>query len=70
MTLADFMALKGVSRTDMAAMLGVSPEAVRLWLIGERTPSRDKMQAIAKLSAGAVMPNDFFLSSPREEAKQ
>jgi DNA-binding transcriptional regulator YdaS (Cro superfamily) len=61
MTLFEFMTLNARDRQWLATELSVSPEAVRLWLGGERTPSPEMMRRIAKLTKGKVTPNDFVL---------
>jgi transcriptional regulator with XRE-family HTH domain len=60
MKLADYLADK--SRSEFARQLGVTPEAVRLWQIGERTPRRDVMARIAEITGGSVTPADFYAS--------
>lgn len=59
MTLTEYMTANGLTRADVAAALNVTPEAVRLWMIGARMPSRDTLAAIAEFSQSQVMPNDF-----------
>ena len=43
-----------------ARKIGVSPQAVRRYVTGERRPSADIMTAIAQATDGEVRPNDFF----------
>lgn len=58
--LVDFMAREGLSFDEMGRRLGVSHEAVRKWVSGERTPRRRYMAAIVRLSGGTITPNDFL----------
>jgi hypothetical protein len=65
MTLYEFLTLNNRDRHWAASELGVSHEAVRLWLSGERTPSPVMMRKVAALTAGKVTPNDFVLTPTR-----
>jgi 3,4-dihydroxy 2-butanone 4-phosphate synthase/GTP cyclohydrolase II len=65
MKLADWLRRNGVSRSDFARRIGVSPGAVTLicregggWL------SRETAERIVAETAGAVTPNDFLLTPP------
>ena len=60
MKLADYIHLVKSDIKTVALELNVSDEAVRNWIKGERTPSRDYMTAIYEWSMGHVAPNDFF----------
>ena len=62
MTLAAYIAKHGLSRKSVADVLGVSPEAVRLWLSGDRMPSPDKLRRISEWTKGEVTPNDFIFN--------
>ncbi len=59
MHLRDYLAANG-GATEMAKKLGVTPEAVRLWANGARTPKRKHMTQIAAVTEGAVQPGDFY----------
>lgn len=60
MKLADYLTAKGLSPTEFAPKVGVSPEAIRLYLKGERHPRPKVMRAISAETEGAVSANDFF----------
>lgn len=47
--------------SDFAERIGVSREAVRLWVIGDRIPRKEQMVKIAEETNGVVTPNDFLL---------
>jgi 3,4-dihydroxy 2-butanone 4-phosphate synthase / GTP cyclohydrolase II len=65
MKLSDWLKRNGVSRTELARRIGVSPGAVTLicrddgaWL------SRETAERIVAETGGAVTPNDFLLNPP------
>lgn len=60
MTLDDFFKQTETKPEGLAKALGVTPEAVRLWCRGSRTPRRKMMERIKEETGGAVQPNDFF----------
>jgi len=60
MKLAAYLLEKSIDLPDFAAAVGVSKEAVRLWIAGERTPRAMQMQSIIDATNGAVTPNDFL----------
>ena len=59
MHLREYLAVNG-GATEMAKKLGVTPEAVRLWANGSRTPKPKYMARIAEATNGAVRANDFY----------
>jgi predicted transcriptional regulator len=61
MKLAEYLAEKGLNHREFADRIGVSAEAVRLYLTGDRTPRRGVVQAIAAQTDGRVTANDFFM---------
>lgn len=61
MKLSEYLSEKGIPHREFAEQIGVSAEAVRLYLLGERTPRRAVIQAIVASTDGRVTPNDFFL---------
>ena len=70
MKIEDYLSLVGISRTEFAARIKATPEAVRLWGAGERVPSRNFMVKIFDETRGAVTANDFYgLSASPEEAR-
>lgn len=65
MKLKQYIAQKKLRPVVAAAELGVSYEAFRLWLKGNRIPQPEKMILIYRWSQRAVQPNDFYdLSDP------
>lgn len=64
MTLREYIKQNSLTPDAMAKLLGCSEGAVRKWCSGERTPRPDQMRTISEVTAGAVLPNDFFVSSP------
>jgi hypothetical protein len=63
MTLNDFMEKNGVTCASLADQLGVTRQAVYFWLTFQRTPSARYMAQIARITDGAVMPNDLIFPS-------
>lgn len=45
---------------EFARTLGVSREAVRLYIKGDRLPRRDIMERIVRETDGEVTANDFY----------
>ena len=60
MQLRQFRAEQGWSLTKLAGELGVPVSTVHGWMAGRRMPSMDAMETIARVTGGAVMPNDFM----------
>lgn len=60
MKLADYLARKKLTRAEFAEIIGVTPEAVRLYLKGARRPRIATMQEIHAATKGRVTANDFF----------
>lgn len=58
--LADYLEREGLSAEVFAEHLGITAEAVRLYLRAKRTPRRAVMNRIVELTNGLVRPNDFF----------
>jgi len=58
--LKTYLDRTGVSRVQFAAQIGVTPEAVRKYLGGDRIPTREVMERIAEVTNGEVTANDFF----------
>ncbi len=59
MHLRDFKAREGLSLTALAGLLGRPVSTVHAWLNDDRRPDRASMQAIARVTDGAVTANDF-----------
>lgn len=60
MQLEAFMKDRQMDAAAVAAAVGVSPEAVRKWLRGERIPRPAQMRRIVQMSGGEVRPADFY----------
>lgn len=60
MRLADYLAENSISPRVFAAQVGVSGEAIRLYLKGARRPRAETINAIRAVTGGAVTANDFF----------
>lgn len=65
MLLLDWRLRERLSRAEVASRLGVTSEAIRKYelLIGHperRIPTEEIMTAIAVMTNGEVMPNDFY----------
>jgi DNA-binding transcriptional regulator YdaS (Cro superfamily) len=60
MKLGDYLASKKIPVIEFAAQIGVTPEGLRYWLAGSRTPRPYWMSKIVAATGGAVMPNDFL----------
>lgn len=70
MRLSAYLSDNGESPAEFAARLGVTGEAVRLWIVGERTPRRQMLALIAEKTEGAVTPADFFPEVPSPEQRE
>jgi DNA-binding transcriptional regulator YdaS (Cro superfamily) len=67
MKLADYLETAGQTQEAFAKAIGVTPEAVRLWCRGERTPRWKAVLAIRKATDGQVDVGDF---EPEQAAAQ
>lgn len=57
-------------RRDFAARIGVTPSMVTAYCENRMWPGREKMEAIARETDGAVTPNDFItIPSPSPDLK-
>ena len=63
MKLKRYLEREGISTADFASRLGVTYEAVRLYVRGERIPSRKNAAKIRELTKGSVRERDFIESS-------
>lgn len=66
MQLSEYISSRNLSVQAFANSVGVTPEAVRLWLKRKRTPSSTQVEKIRKVTKGAVKPNDLFSPRPRK----
>ncbi len=53
-SLAEFLTFTGLSKTDFAELLGISPSAVSRYVSGERTPRLHLAVRISKLTGVPV----------------
>lgn len=59
MKLDAYLSKHDISKEAFARRIGVSPEAVRLWCAGERTPRWKAVIAIRQATEGHVDVGDF-----------
>ena len=60
MTLAEYLKIENLKPSDFAVTLGLTTEAVRLYLIGRTRPGPRTMRKIMAVTGGKVEPNDFY----------
>ena len=60
MKLSEYRKSAGLTLEQFAEAVGVSDVAIGRYERGERTPKSKVMVQIAKITDGAVKPNDFF----------
>lgn len=60
MTLAGYLAQNGITQSAFAARVGVRTSTISRLCRGETRPEAGLVAAIARETAGAVMPNDLF----------
>ena len=70
MNLKSYLDRNSIDTLTMAGRLGVTKEAVRLWICGERRPRLEHMLRIAEATGGEVMPNDFAFRDPQPEPRE
>jgi DNA-binding transcriptional regulator YdaS (Cro superfamily) len=63
MDLGTYITENGADIAELAKKLGVTKEAVRLWVAGSRTPRPDAMRRIVDATGGQVTPNDFLAAT-------
>lgn len=59
MTLLEFIDSTEATIPALADELGVSAEAVRMWVKGQRMPGAEVAEKIKQATNGAVTPNDL-----------
>jgi DNA-binding transcriptional regulator YdaS (Cro superfamily) len=62
MKLTDYLSANG-GAAAMAQALDVSPEAVRLWAVGERFPRPATARRIVSITKGQVTLSDLYAPS-------
>lgn len=60
MNLKRYMEARGLCDAQLAKRLGVSEGAIRKWKYGERIPRAEELQAITRITKGAVTLRDFI----------
>lgn len=60
MQLRRYLKANDISVSAFAAAIGVGDAAVYKYLSGERYPSRRRLERIAQVTGGQVLPNDFY----------
>lgn len=63
MQLSEWLAREKITRTDLAALLGVTRVAVIHWCSLRSVPRRDAMTRLVAVTNGAVQPSDFFVDA-------
>lgn len=48
------------SKSEFAARIDVTPQMISAYCADRMWPGRERMEAIARETGGAVMPNDFI----------
>ncbi len=64
MKLVVYLNENDLNFSEAARQLGATHQAVRCWVLGERTPSPEFMIKIFRWSHGSVTPNDFYELPP------
>ena len=67
MKLPEYLAQHEISTKTFAGFMDTTEEAVRLWIVGQRIPRKNFMEDIARVTGGAVQPNDFYDISETEK---
>ena len=68
MKLSEYFSRHDIDPAGFAGEIGVTREALRLWLAGERTPRPKLMAKIKTATRGAVTSSDFEL--PESQATE
>lgn len=68
MRLIDYLNDNDISPAEFAVSIGVSKEAVRRYIAGDRRPTRRVLEKIALATACEVTANDFFQMTPQQAA--
>jgi transcriptional regulator with XRE-family HTH domain len=59
-TLSEFLTEASIDHRQFAKRIGVSSEAVRRYVNGDRIPDKRRMAKIVLATGGKVTANDFF----------
>jgi transcriptional regulator with XRE-family HTH domain len=60
MKLRDYLASKSITAAEFGRRIKVSQAAVTRYAAGDRIPEPSVMRRIARVTRGAVAPNDFY----------
>lgn len=60
MKLDLYLSSTKTTKKALAAALGVTEEAVRLWVTGQRKPRQEQLDALVEHTDGKVTANDFW----------
>lgn len=60
MKLDAYLTETKTSKKALADALGVTEEAVRLWVTGQRKPRQEQLDALHRATEGRVSANDFW----------
>ncbi len=70
MTLKEYLDTNGLTQAEFAQAVGVTQQAISIWLRGEQLPRRRALERIAAATKGHVRPNDFLpCAGPGEGAE-
>tara|TARA_R110000823_G_scaffold277136_1_gene395677 strand:- start:230 stop:427 length:198 start_codon:yes stop_codon:yes gene_type:complete len=64
MKLHTYIEQQGITLAVAASALGVTRQAVNLWVKGKRIPRPEQMARIQMWTGGEVKPQDFYKDSP------
>ena len=70
MKLKDYLLAKSLTAAEFGRRIGVSQAAVTRYASGKRIPGEGIMRRIARETAGAVTPNDFYDVAPMPAARR
>lgn len=60
MTLKEYLTQNGIKQRHIADQIGVTPARISQLINGLDRPNLPMMEAIARVTGGAVMPNDWI----------
>lgn len=60
MKLTDFLRTEGMTVSDFARAISVSPQSVSRYAMNQRIPDREIMNRITAATKGQVTANDFY----------
>lgn len=69
MKLVDYLAEKKLKQSELAGRVGVTQQAVSMWISHGHVPRKSTLRRILEITGGRVTPNDFYEKEPREAAE-